>query len=229
MAGTAAQAAFNVTSPFGTLTGWEVQNDNPNTTSTRAQALGANGLEIAKQLHDTKTSTSCSYVATAATAAIPKYGDVLSGWHVDSVQVAYNNTGFAMMTLTGHKHTGGAGSHTSGTGKVPRKFAGSLTTVGTLFGCPSTPAGFSIPTGAGVKTLTYTLTGNHVDELGSAGEWLNGDNYDPKETYDIELCDTGTITAAAGWDLVSAGGATGNTVFQTATATVEKHITAAAA
>lgn len=225
MSASAAQAFFNPTSPFGSLTGWSVQNENPTTASTRAQALGSAGLEVASRLHDKKTSVSATYVATAADAAIPRIGQVLNGYHIDDINVTYSNTAFAQMTLSGHKHVDTANDSHGATGKVPRQFAGSLTTVGTLFGCPSTPLGMSIPTGAGVRSMTYHLSVNHVDELDSQGKWLNGDNYDPTETVEVELCDTGTITAATGWDLTSAGNSLGNTAAETATATVEKHLT----
>ena len=226
MATTAAQAFFNPTSPFGELAGWSVQNENPTTSSTRAQALGANGLEIASRLHDAKTSVSAGYVASSAEAAIPRAGQVLNGYHIDSVTVAYSNTAFAQMTLAGHKHSDGK-TH-GDNGSVPRQFTGSLQTVGTLFGCPSAPLGVVIPTGAGVRSVNYTLTVNHVDELGTEGNWLNGDNYDPSETVEVELCDSGVILAAEGWDLTSAGNSLGNTAAETATATVERHITAVA-
>ena len=227
MSATAAQAFFNPTSPFGALTGWSVQNENPTTGSTRAQALGSVGLEIASRLHDSKTNVSATYVATAADAPIPRAGQVLNGYHVDSVNVVWSNTAFAQMTLTGHKHVDVANDTHGATGKVPRQFAGSLATVGTLFGCPSAPLGVIIPTGAGVRSVNYNLSVNHVDELGSEGKWLNGDNYDPTETVEVELCDSGVITAASGWDLTSAGNTKGNTAAETATATVEKHITSA--
>lgn len=225
MSTSAAQAFFNPTSPFGTLTGWSVQNENPTTANTRAQALGQIGLEIASRTHDSRSNVSATYVATAADAPIPRVGQVQNGYHIDSVQVTYSNTAFAQMTLTGHKHVDVEGETHGMTGKVPRQFAGSLTTVGTLFGCPSSPLGVVIPTGAGVRSMTYNLSVNHVDELGSEGKWLNGDNYDPTETVEVELCDTGVITAAAGWDLTSAGNTRGNTAAETSTATAEKHIT----
>ena len=227
MSTSAAQAFFNPTSPFGTLTGWAIQNENPTTAGTRAQALGAAGLEIASRIHAKRSDVSATYVATAADAAIPRVGQVLNGYHVDTVNVVFSNTAFAQMTLTGHKHVDVANTTHGMTGKVPRQFTGSLTTVGVVFGCPSSPLGVSIPTGAGVRSMTYNLSVNHVDELDSEGKWLNGDNYDPSETVEVELCDTGVITAAAGWDLTSAGNTRGNTAAETSSATVEKHITTA--
>ncbi len=217
MSNEAAQAFFNPTSPFGALTGWEDQTDNPTTSRQRAQALGANGDEIASQTYDARTNATGEYVATADSAVIPKAGEIKNGYHIDSVQVRYANNDFVKMTLQGHKH--GSSNH-----PACRTYTGSLSTIGVKFGCPAAPVGVSIPSGAGVRSVNYNLTCNHVDELGSQGNFLAADNYDGSETVEVELCDTNDITAASGWDLVSNGHTRGNTQAETSSATVEKHI-----
>ena len=217
MANNAAQAFFNPTSLVGLLTGWEVQTDQITTSRQRAQALGADGDEIASQTFDERTTISVPFVATADNAAIPKAGQIIGGFHIDSATVNFTNTAFVTMTIAAHKH--GSADHPAG-----RTYTGSLTTIGCKFGCPASPVGVSIPTGAGVRSYTYTLTANHVDELGSQGNYLASDNYDGTETAEVELCDTGEITAAQGWDLVSNGHTRGNTQAETSTATAERHI-----
>ncbi len=209
---------FGPTSPFGTLTGWEVQDDNPTTTQTRAQALGSDGDEIAKRLHDAKTTVTANYTLKNATGCkIPKFGEILGGYHVDSVTITFGNTAFVTMSLTGHKH--GASAH-----PACRTYTGSLAQIASNFGCPSSVVGMTLPANAGVRSMTYNLQGNHQDELGSAGDFLAADNYDGYETVDCELCDSGTISAAAGWDLTSVSNGFSNTAATTASATVEKHI-----
>lgn len=211
-------AFFNPTSPFGALTGWEIQTNNPTTGVTRAQALGSAGDELASKLHDARTTVSATYVLhTAAGCKIPKFGEILGGYHVDTVSITFGNTAFVMMTVTGHKH--GNAAH-----PACRTYTGSLTQIASNFGCPSTVLGMTIPTGAGVRSMTYNLQGNHIDELGSAGEFLAADNYDGNETVDCELCDSGTITADTGWDMTSTNSAFANNAAQTASATVEKHL-----
>jgi hypothetical protein len=211
-------AFFNPTSPFGALTGWEIQTNNPTTSVTRAQALGSAGDELASKLHDTRTSVSATYVLQTATGCkIPKFGEILGGYHVDTVSISFSNTAFVTMTVTGHKH--GSGEH-----PACRTYTGSLTTIASNFGCTSTVVGMTIPQDAGVRTMTYTLQGNHQDELGSAGEFLAADNYDGNETVDVELCDSGTIAAITGWDMTSTNSAFANNAAQTASATVEKHL-----
>lgn len=229
-----ATAFFNPDDAFGLATGtgvkWEAQSHTPNTTQDRAQWLKADGDEGGKRLHNTKTSITCVYTATADDAPIPMFGDILNGWHVDNVQVAWTNTGFAQMTVTGHKH--GSASH-----PACRKYKGSFGCTGqvttpnvvSMFGCPAAVTGMSLPANAGVRSVQYTLTGNHIDELGSQGEFLAGQNHDGNETVTAELCDEGTISAAAGWDATTVGGTQGNTQAETATATVVKHIAAQAA
>lgn len=217
---------FNPASSFGNLTGWEVQTENPNTTATRAQQLGSEGDEIAKKLHDHKTTTSCVYtLKTATNCKIPKFGEILNGWHCDTVVIQFTNTGFVQMTVTGHKH--GTTAH-----PACRTYTGSLTTIASNFGCPSTLTGLQIPSGAGVRSYTWSLQGNHQDELGSEGEFLAAENYDGNETADCELCDSGTITAQTDWDITTASNSLGNTQAETASATAEHHLahdTAAAA
>ena len=221
--GSAATKFFNPTNPFGNLTGWEIQTSNPTTGTTRAQALGADGNEIAHHNHDKKTTATATYTATIDTAEIPKAGSVVNGWHIDSVAIAWSNQGFCQMTLTGHKH-GSNTTHKRTGGLTPRIATSSLTNIGTMFGCPDSPVGVQVPSGAGVRSVNYTLTVNHVDELGSDGEWLDGDNYDGTETVDVELCDSGLMEAATGWDLNSVGNNEGNTAACASTATAEKHI-----
>lgn len=209
---------FNPASPFGTLTGWEVQNNTPTTSVTRAQQLGSEGDEIASRTHDAKTSASASYtLKTASGCKIPKFGEILGGYHVDSVTINFTNTGFVTMTIAGHKH--GASAH-----PACRKYTGSLTTIASNFGCPASPIGVSIPAGAGVRSWTWTLQGNHQDELGSEGNFLAADNYDGNETTDVELCDSGAITASTGWTITSSSTAQGNTAVETSSATAEHHL-----
>lgn len=218
---------FNPTSPFGTLTGWEIQSNNPTTTQDRAQALKANGDENKSKLYNEKTSVSASYVAsgspsdTIAATGIPKFGAILNGYHVDSVSVKMTNTGFAQLDITGHKH--GTANH-----PACRTYTSSLTSV-PVFGCPASVPGVTIPSGAGVRSVTYTLDGNHIDEPGSSGGFLAAENHDGKETVSVELCDSGTITAATGWDMTSVGNGFSNTAAATASATVEKHLQGTAA
>lgn len=209
---------FNPVSPFGALTGWEVQTNNPNTTVTRAQALGSDGDEIDKKTHDAKTTVSATYVLKTATGCkIPKFGEILGGYHVDNVSIQFSNTAFVMMTLTGHKH--GSSAH-----PACRTYTGSLSSIASNFGCPSTVVGMTIPQNAGVRSMTYNLGGNHQDELGSAGDFLAAENYDGNETVDVELCDSGTISATTGWTLTSASNSFANNAAESTSATVEKHI-----
>lgn len=212
-----AQKFFNPTSKFGGFTGWEIQNANPNTGKDRAQVLGADGDEVASRLHNTKTTVTENFTCKADNAVIPDCGTIANGFHIDSVTVTLTNAGFATMSVTGHKH--GTTAHTA-----CRTYTGTLTSVASMFGCPSTIPCCTIPNGAGVRTVTYTKLVNHQDELGSAGEWLAGDNYDGKETFTVELSDDGVLTAATGWDATSIGGTQGNTAIETATGTFEKHI-----
>lgn len=216
---------FNPTDAFGGFTGWEIQTENPNTTSQRAQALKATGDELQSKLYDGKTAVSQTYVASADTAAIPKVGQVKSGYHIDSVSVTFSNTGFVQMTVTGHKH--GSATH-----ETCRTYTGSLTALTSKFGCPATAVfgqagsqgGITIPQGAAIRSMTYTLQLNHVDELDNDGDHLKGENYDGNESLEVELCDAGTVSAAGSWDITSVNGQRGNTAAEAQTVTAEHHL-----
>ncbi len=215
---TAATAFFNPTSPFGSLTGWGCINVTPATSKQRAQALGSTGDELAFAMYDEKESVTAEYFATSDSAAIPVVGSIKEGYHIDSVAVNFSNTAYVTMSVTGHKH--GSSAH-----PACRTYTGSLTTIGVKFGCPAAPLGVVIPTGAGVRSVSYNIQLNHVDELGAGGTFLAAENYDGSETVTVELCDTNDITAASGWSLTQGGHTFDRTSVETSTATVEKHIT----
>lgn len=219
---TASQEFFNPESPFGTLTGWEPQRENPTNQRQRAQSLKKNGDELNKRLYDGKQVVSGEYVASADNAAIPKVGIVLNGYHVDSLQVKFINNDFVKMTVNGHKHTGtGVTSHATGS---CRTYTGSLTALTSMFGIPATLPGLVLPTGTGIRSATYTLQCNHIDEPNRVGDFLAGNNHDGSETMEVELCESGNVTADTGWDLMTDGHSRGMDSAETLTATVEHHI-----
>lgn len=213
-----ATAFFNPASPFGTLTGWEVQTNNVSNTRQRAQALKSTGDEQAYQTFDEKTSVSATYTCSADEAAVPVCGDILNGYHVDNIAIQFSNTAFVSMTITGHKH--GSSSH-----DACRTYTGSLTTIASAFGCPSSICGFSaVPAGTGIRSISYNLSCNHVDENGSSGAHIGSGNYDGSETVTVDCCDSGDFSAASGWTVTTDGKNYGNTVAETSTATAEHHI-----
>lgn len=216
-------AFFNPVSPFGTLTGWEVQGDTPSTSVQRAQSLGADGDEIASRTFDSKETVSANYVvdSSAASVAIPKAGAVIGGYHVDSVSIQFTQNDFVKMTVSGHKH--GGNSHAAGS---CRMYTGTLDTVPVRFGCPDADdiVGLVVPADCGVRSYTYTVSCQHVDEPGSSGNWLAGDNYDGVETAEIELCDTADVAAASGWTLTAKSKPRTNTGAQSSSGSAEHHL-----
>ena len=220
-------AFFNPAVPFtNDLKGWEIQDDDPTISKQRGQALGKDGDEIASKTHDEKETVTLNFVAKETTAKIPSVGVVESGYHIDSASVKFVQNDYVKMTLTCHKHLGtGVTSH----GTLCRTYTPSwgANGIGIIWGCPDAEDiddVVVIPSGAGVRSFTYTIQCNHVDESGSQGDFLAGDNYDGSEQAEVEICDTGTITAASGWDLMQKGSPKGNTVAQAGRATLEHHL-----
>ena len=222
MSTSASQAFFNPEEIFGSdpiFVNWEVQTDNPNTTVQRAQALNKSGDELAHREYDAKTSESVTFTAKSDGAIIPPVGKVVNGWHIDTVVIRWQNTAFCQMTITCHKH--GSAAH-----DATRFYKGSLETIGCMFGCPATVIGLVIPTGAGVRTVSYSLGVNHVDEPDRQGDHLAAGNYDGSESVDCELCDSGVIEADEehGWTLMTLNHQRANTAAEATSATAEHHL-----
>ena len=191
---------FDPTSEFGALADWEQQTgSNPNTSEQRASALGQHGDEIRWQGYGRQTALAATFVAVKASGllTVPNVGLVVGGVHIDSLSVAYTNTGFPTLTLNGHRHDSG-NSHTACRQYKP------TVRLPAVFGCPrelamtgATPENvFALTPQAEIDTrsVTYTLTTNHVDEMDREGGHLAEDNYDGSETLAVEL--TGDADAA---------------------------------
>lgn len=202
------------------LTGWKAQSGGaPTETEQNAVALGEDGDKIAEHGYDEKREISIAYVATASGAKIPSVGSVVEGWHIDSVTVNWANNDWPKMTVAAHRH--GSAAH-----DAARKYAPTVGTVGG-WGCPTSLGPFSLGTGSGcgVRSISYKIQVNHVDELNETGGHLAGDNYDGTEQVTVET--TGPFEFAAGsdgWHLDSHGQSKSNTAATTSSATYTKHL-----
>ena len=212
---------FQANDPLG-LTGWVAQSGGDVTvTEQNAVALGANGDSIAEQGYDPKQELSVSYIATGNGVAIPSVGDILNGWHVDSVSVSWSNTDWAKLTISAHKH--GTAAH-----ETCRVYEPTITATGG-FGCPTAIGLFTLGTtsGVGVRSVSYSLQTNHVDEMKHDGSHLAGDNYDGTETLTIETTGAYTFPASSdGWHNDSADEKHTNTGATTTSCTYTKHLQA---
>ncbi|MDD2348223.1 MAG: hypothetical protein PHS50_08170, partial [Kiritimatiellae bacterium] len=66
-----------------------------------------------------------------------------------------------------------------------------------------------------------------VDEQGSAGNWLAGENHDGVETLDAEFTGvpaSGDLTIHADWTMTSDGETSGNTAVDSRTVSLTRHI-----
>ena len=221
---------FAPDSAIGNLEGWEIQSgSNPSISRQRAQALGANGDEIASAQYGAQIAYSMNYKAKVfeGTLTIPKAGAVVNGTHIDSVELAYSQTDYPSLSVSAHSH-----AKLDGTPKshdTCRTYSPSLAFPARAIGIPSALTGaFTCPEGVGIRALSYTLTCNHVDEMDGEGEQLAGDNYDGSETLTIEF--TGEVSAAElnignGWMLPESEAITrGNTQAHTTSITLTRHI-----
>ena len=206
------------------FSGWVRQTPQKNTSMQRASALGEDGDEIASQDHGAQTNITVPFVSTAleGNLTLPVVGAIQNGWHIDGFTLTYQQAGFPTLSVTAHKH--GSTAHDTCRTYTP------TITAPAQFGIPSSFGGITISDNFGMRSLTYSMQVNHVDEQKGDGSHLAGDNYDATETVAVEttgITDISAPTAANGtrpWTCDSKGENTSNVAASTASATFTRHV-----
>ena len=224
---------FDPTNPFGALADWEQQTGgNPNTSEQRASMLGKHGDEIRWQGYGKQTALTATFGAITNTGdlIVPNAGTVIAGVHIDSLSVAYTNTGFPTLTLNGHKHDHGKPHDTcrmyAPTIKLPSIF-GCPRKLTTTDATPKTAFGLTLEAEIDVRSVTYSLTCNHIDEPDREGGHLASDNYDGSETLAVELTGDAEATeyeVGDDWQATADNRTNGNTVATTSSLTLTRHL-----
>jgi len=229
-----------VSAGVGALSDWEIQTGgNPSLSRQRSQALNENGDELNAVQYGAKVSYSESFTAkTIATTQqktsldVPAAGAVMSGAHVDSVDVSYSQTAAPSMSVASHKHAAVDG--TPSNHDVCRVYTPTVVFPIRAIGVPTTLKDksnntiFSTPAGIGIKSIKYGLKVTHVDENDNEGGHLAGQNRDGVETMTLEF--TGKVVTSElaihnSWMLPeSDGDSMGNTQSTTKSITISKHI-----
>lgn len=208
---------------------WVFQNGGAvNRSKSRAAELGRSGDEIRSAMYDEKSTTSFTYLFVQTQTPVshyvwPKIGVVLSGWHVDGFSCVWSrDKPAAVLTLNCHRH--GASGHDE-----CRTYTPSLAEIAPpSFGVPASFGdAFALDAEAVVdlRSATYAVQANHVDELKRDGTHLRGDNYDCSETLSVEL--TGKATSddyETEWDMPSDAATPSNTGATTTTLSFEHHV-----
>lgn len=234
---------FAPVSPFGDFDGWEIQTGgNPSKAKARASDLGKTGDEIAHETYDDKTSVSAVYTLTSRTGNItlPSVGQILSGYHIDSVSVAFSQTAWPKLTVAGHKHDLGNADTACRTYKPSLIFAAQTIGVPESVSDSANPAVvvFKLNDGTpiGMRSMSYAIAVNHVDEMNGKGGHLAGDNYDGNETLTCELtgdavvtetgaADAGDVTVdSTKWTMTTNAKTQGNTAATTHSLTLVHHL-----
>lgn len=221
----------------GPWTDWELQTGaNPSTARQRAQALKANGDQLAAVQYGAQASYTENYVAKKvsgdAALVLPNVGAVSGGAHIDSVTVAYTQKDFPTLAVAAHRHADAAGALQAH--DACRVYTPSVKLPPRAVGVPSTlkdtegNAIFTCPAGVGMRSLTYALTVTHVDEPDGEGGHLAGQNRDGVETLTIELTGkvvTSELAIHSSWMLPdSDADSQGNTAATTKSITLTKHL-----
>ena len=243
---------FNPQGVIGALTDWEIQQGaNPNLTRQRAKSLKQNGDQLnavqygaqiaysenftAKKVATNPASGQSGHDATLSVGAnldVPHPGAIKNGAHVDSIQVAYTQTGFPTLAVASHKHAAIDG--TPAAHDPCRVYKPTVVLPARPIGVPSTLVDtdgntiFTCPDGVGMRSLTYALQPTHTDEPNGDGGHLAGQNNDGVETLTLEF--TGKVAIAdleidAEGMLPDADADTqGNTQATTKSVTITRHI-----
>ena len=194
---------------------WEFQNQNAEQRSLDyINELGKRGDEILHALVNGKTSTGWQFVSTAATGTInvPKAGQILGGYHIDSVDVSWGNNQIKpKMTIVGHAHDGVEGGH-----NACRTYSPTVEFEAVAFGIPANLGGVSLSESAEVdfRSARYSLSCSHIDEPGRAGNQLKGENHDGVESISVEFTGDaapGDYSIADGWSKPSSSRTPSNT------------------
>ena len=227
---------FEASDPFS-LTDWEVQNGpNPSLVKQRASALNKSGDEFKHGQYGAQYSGTVNYVCKPVSgyASVPKPGQIVSGWHIDSWVVTYTQTGWPTLAITCHKHdTTNGGTLDSNcrtyspSFKVPACFGVPASVEKSASGATGAIFALSQSAVVGLRGMTLSMSVNHVDEPDRVGEHFASDNYDGTENIGIEFTgevESSDYTLDSDWtdDTLAQNG--GNTVASTASLSISHHV-----
>lgn len=228
---------YDPSSPFGELTGWEIQTGGDPAKSQQQEIdYNRTGDILAGEKYDKRSTVSATYKPSTRTSGdsmyLPSVGEILESYHVDSVSIAFGQTTSPTLTVAGHQHDDGSG-HADGS---CRTYSATPNFIVQGIGIPMTISdigateifALTLAAAVGLRSLTYTLTCTHEDELDSAGAHLAGENRDGVETLEIEFTggaiETIDYTLAANWFVGTETPAQGNTTVKTKSITATQHI-----
>lgn len=205
------------------------QSNGIKETNQRAQGLGATGDEAANKLHGGMSQGSVVYEdhTESGNLTLPNVGKVAGGYHIDSIQVEYQPTGWPRITFNVHQHDSNphvdADLNTfSATVDLPCQFGIPRTLE--LASDGVTVVFANGDTDSGMRSLSYTLSCTHVDE-DENGDHLAGENRDGVEQLQIGFTkDPDTTTIHADWDNLDDGPDKSNTAAETGSLTLEHHV-----
>ena len=209
---------------------WEFQNQNAEQRSLDyINELGKRGDEILHALVNGKTSTGWQFVSTANTGTIniPKVGQILGGYHIDSAEVSWDRGAVKpKLTIVGHAHDGVQGGH-----NTCRTYSPTIEVEATTFGIPADLGAIKLTESAEVdfRSARYSLSCSHIDETGRAGNQLKGENHDGVESLSVEFTGDaapGDYSISNGWSKPSSSRTPSNTGVTTSSIEIVHHIKA---
>ena len=210
---------------------WELQNEGGTSkTATRAAETGRDGDELLAKYHDAKTTCSWTFICrqTPGESLVwPKAGKVKDGWSIDGFSCSWDRAQpQPKLTVNAHRHEGG-NAHGSQNNPQGRTYTLDLDVKAQEFGVPAVfGTAFALTPEAVVDTRSATLnfSVSHIDELGSTGEELRGENHDGVATLQVDL--TGAVDDAdykTDWGVGTRSKTPSNTGATASSVNLEKH------
>ena len=220
---------FSPTCPITVGGDWDFQTCGSKQTSENyVNELDDDGDELRHATHGKRTEWSWTFVNNLDTGkiSIPKGGLVSAGWHIDTLQIAWDREQIKpKLTVNAHLHEDG-NPHAEGS---CRTYTATVSIDAVPFGVPADLGGVALASGATVdfRSATYTLGVTHIDEPGRDGTQLAGENHDGVETLEVEF--TGAATGddyaiAAGWTNDQKTATPSNTAATTTSLNIIRHI-----
>ena len=209
---------------------WEFQNQNAVQRSLDyINELGRRGDEIMNALVNGKTSTGWQFLSTASSGnlTLPKIGQVVGGYHIDSAEVSWDRgAAKPKLTIVGHAHDGVKDGH-----NTCRTYSPTVEIAACAFGIPADLGAIKLTNTAEVdfRSAKYSLSCSHIDETGRGGNHLKGDNHDGVESFTAEFTgepEASDYEIANGWAKPSQSTTHSNTGVTTSSIELVQHIKA---
>lgn len=144
---------------------------------------------------------------------------------IDSFTLTCNKGAFPEISISGHKHVGGARVNHNDTERTLTAANGGLPSSFPAFGATDFGLQLGVPVEA-IQSASWAVGINHTDDTGADGNWLCGTSHGIKITASFSAIDPTDWTIPSGWIVASKSNVAtqSNTAHQSRSLTIEKYL-----